>query len=150
MQVAELDLSGLQPIGGVEFPLPPSASPPPCTHPASSDPPAFAAAAAFEPTVVRGTSWVAGLKEPGAAAFGHILYEMLHGGRPLLTNAAPDDPAIPQSMLDVFHLIFPASAGANSGSSGDGCTLQQLLECPIFRDIVLARKHIEGLAAVQD
>jgi hypothetical protein len=79
------DMSGLRPIGGVEFLLPAGSGSPNSPNGeiqgAGSAPAAAPAAHTHTDPVTgealvraRGTSWVAGEKEPAVVAFGHILY----------------------------------------------------------------------------
>ena len=114
----ELDLAGLEPISGVTVQM---------ERPGPDGTTIVVPAAA--------SAWVVGEKEPAVAAFGHILFEMLSGGRPLCNNTVPPTDTLPQGLVDAFELIF-----ATENTPGT-CRLQELLELPVFADLSLHQRH---------
>ena len=118
----EVDLAGLEPMGGITVQM---------ERPGPDNQKVIVPAVA--------SAWVVGEKEPAVVNFGHILYEMVSGGRVLAANEMPPTETLPQGLIDAFELIFlPAAAQP-------GCRLKQLLELNVFADLGLHRKHMERL-----
>ena len=125
----EIDLAGLEPMGGITVQME-------RTGPNNEK--------VIVPAV--GSAWVVGEKQPAVAAFGHILYEMVSGGRVLMANEMPITDTFPQGLIDCFELIFPPDGGA---ALGPGCRLTKLLELSMFADLSLHPRHTERLISTR-
>ncbi len=121
----EVDLAGLEPMGGITVQMQ-------RTGPNKEK--------VVVPAVA--SSWVVSEKEPAVVAFGHILYEMVSGGRVLMANEMPSTETFPQGLIDCFELIFLPDGDAALAPS---CRLTQLLELNIFADLSLHRRHADQL-----
>jgi hypothetical protein len=147
----ELELSGLRPLEGVTVQLTGGAS--------GRDGDDMAAAAAAAAAVSEWSSpprnkirmlasvWVEDEPEPAVAGFGHILYEMLAGGRQLPNNAPPTDTWLSHSMHDVFAIVFaPSNEADKTASLG---RLTALCSHPMFADLSWAATREPQLLAAR-